>query len=772
MPHFIDRFISLVTRFPKQALAALLVFVALMAFPASTVRLDNNFSKLYATATEADEFRLYYRSVFGANDGLFVAVLTPESPADPRFMNLLAELSNDSENDDAIARVYSATNTSLPMDINDTVEFSPIFGPESMYQANHAERVATIRNSPLGNRLVSRDGKRFVIGAEVHGDRMSFESIVKPEARFRRRVEEGVARSGLSVDVLFGGIPHTRVHATRALEGDLFVLAPFVTALLALFLWVRFRSIHAVAVSMTAVAISNLAAAGVIGAFDDDLNFVTIIYPILLTSIAVAHSVHMIHQFGQELKKTGGQVQRSARIAATRVTKAAILTSLTTAIGFGSLAFARVTILRSFGIYLSAGVVLSFIVVTVVLTASFVLIGAKLVHEVPKANAPDLQPDTDTDTLDRFIQTIVTPRGSALTITLGAVLLLSLAWYAKSVRFDYVLSDHAKKGSALAQGNTVLDEEFGGTIPIEVSFLGESGDMLKPGILARMQTCAEWLQNTYDVPPPIGLPSVLREVHREFGGPDIVPDNMPLVSQLMLVAESSPDGIIEQLVTDDRSHARLRTTAIDGGAEKIVAMHHAFDSFAAKTFEGTSVRARMTGDMVIGYDGMRRLSQELVRSVLIALALVILVIGVAFKSPLIAAASVLPNVLPIVGGLALLNASGSVVNPVPGIVFCVGLGLSVDDTIHLIAIFKEELNQGATTQAAVAAAVRRTKGALITTTLALSVGFFALLWSDSDMNRTFGWLGTCVILIALVADLSVTPAVLARTGLRNKKQPN
>lgn len=766
-PSFSRTVATRLTRFstgrPRIALALVVATVALLAVPALRVGLDNDFSKLYSTTTEANAFRLRFREVFGANDGLLVAVLTPRSPEDPAFFELLSMLADETSKDPDVEHVFSLANTVLSLKVDDAVAFSPVFGPRSLLDETHEQRLRRALDSPILQRLVSRDGRHFVLAAELAAELRSFEGIEQPAERFHRRIENALDASALDVEVLYGGIPETRIYATKALEGDLFYLAPFITLVLAVLLFGFIRSVPGVLVTLFTTGLSVVATAGVIGLFGDDLNFLTVLYPVFLATITTAHCVHLLHQYKLERLCSEFPPAFAARETSIRVTAASFLTSLTTAIGFGSLMAARATVLRTFGCYLSIAVVISFVVVSIVVPASMVILGDRLVR-IRRRPAEGFRRRVAT-WFDSLTVKTASSRGARWATVCGVIALFALFWSARDVEFDYILSNHAQPGSDIYSGNQVIDRELGGIVPIEISFLGAPGDFVEPENLLRMERCASWLTEHYDVPPPVGLSTVLKHISDSFGAPNEVPKTRPVVAQLMLVAESSPDKVVPQLVTNDRSHARLRTAAVDRGANYIVSMQKAFDEFAGSVFSGTGIRARMTGDMVVGYDGMNRLSKELVRSVCIALLLVLIVIGVAFRSVRIALASVLPNILPVAMGLALLRATDSVINPMAGIVFCLGIGLSVDDTIHLIARHREELRNGKSNREAVIAAVRHTRGALVTTTLVISVGLALLALSTSDLNQTMSWLAGAVMVTALAADLLVTPGILSLLGV-------
>ncbi len=752
----IARYTQIVTGSPRAVLLGVIAASALLVLPALGVGLDNDFSKLYATDSDDDRFRLVFRDVFGANDGLLVAVLQPEDPTNPEFIETLAQLTRDTVADPSIARVYSPTFTALPVDIDDVLVFGPLFGPSAAFEATHDERVRLMADSPLGERLVSKDGRSYVLAGEVRKDHTSYESLLAPDQRFRDRVNAAVRSMTEPVAVHFAGIPRTRIHATHATEGDLLYLSPLVTLVLAFVMFLLVRSLWAVAITLVSVGLAVVATAGVIGIFRDDLNFVTVLYPIFLTAVTIAHCVHLLHQYRWELDRSPDDRMGAIRRSSARVVRAAFLTSTTTAIGFGSLMAADATILRTFGLYLSIAVLVSFAIVSLFVPSAMTLLGPRLFAPRPRIAGPSEPPGYE-PLLDRLTSSL----GARVTIACSFLLLLAVALYARGVRFDYILSDHGKGEPELLTANSLMDSDLGGVVPIEVSFLGKPDDFRSASNLQRMQVCADWLEQNYNTPPPIGLSTVIAEIHEQFGGEPSVPDSDAAVAQLLLVAESSSDRIVSQLVTEDFSHARLRTSSVDHGADYIVSMWRAFDAFAASVFEDTDIRVRMTGGMVVGYEGMQRLSAGLLRSVLLALLLVILVIGVAFRSPGLALASVLPNILPVAVGLALLRATGSVVNPIPGLVFCIGIGLSVDDTIHLFSRYREEQHRGASSRTAARLAVRRTHTALVQTTVILSIAMGLLVLSRSDLNRTMGWLAGAVFATALVADLVLTPAILA-----------
>jgi predicted RND superfamily exporter protein len=135
-------------------------------------------------------------------------------------------------------------------------------------------------------------------------------------------------------------------------------------------------------------------------------------------------------------------------------------------------------------------------------------------------------------------------------------------------------------------------------------------------------------------------------------------------------------------------------------------------------------------------------------------------IGVAFGSVRAAAAAVLPNAIPLVLGYAIIAASVGRFDPLGGIVLAVALGIAVDDTIHLIGRTAEMGRTGVPLERALDEAVARSGFACAVTSLVLACGLALFALSSFPPLRLLGVLGATVIVVALLCDLFVLPAVL------------
>lgn len=759
----IHRYCIFVIAHPKIAILGILICTMAAGFFAKDVRLDNNFAALFSTKNNEMKFRDEYRSVFGADDNLLVALLKPRDPNNSQFSGLLEELSNQVEGLQGIQKVYSLTETSLIKGLGEEIWIAPAFGQSSpLSHMDYAERIQLVQNSSfLGQgRLISPDGKWFLVLGEMNDDLDTYEEIREPAALFTDLVDRLLDQKDVKVDVLYAGIAFTRIAAIQNMQGDLIRLAPLTSMVVAFLLLVFFKTWRGMILPMLSMGICIVLTAGIIGACGDHLNQLTIIYPVLLMVVVAAGAIHLLYRFEAEHSKEG-DLKKSVYIAAVRVTKANMLASFTTSVGFFSLVFANMEVLHTFGIYLGAGVALSFFV-------NGTMIPALLVILKPKPRVMDRK--SSMDLLCReFGRWLIQPKISIGVSSLGVLLLFGCVYTSMFAEYDYSLSGMLNPEHPIAKGNAILDQDLAGMVPLEISFRGRSNDFIQPEHLQRMDQLALWLKEHHNLSQPISIAELVKELHREFTGSYTIPKDKNAVSQLLLFASNSSDKILQQLITDDYSQARMRSNSPDLGARAIVSLADDFNTYSSKIFEGTNIEVKMTGEAPVAYRGMNSLSKELVISVLLALITIVLTIGMTFLSPKLALASVLPNVLPIGIGMAFYSLSGEVIDPLPGIAFCISLGISVDDTVHMISKYLEGLETGLSGHSAILNAISSLSGSLICSTVVLMGGFAVLTLSSFSVNRTLGMLGCSLIFLALVCDFLFVPALLNILPLRKEK---
>jgi len=173
-----------------------------------------------------------------------------------------------------------------------------------------------------------------------------------------------------------------------------------------------------------------------------------------------------------------------------------------------------------------------------------------------------------------------------------------------------------------------------------------------------------------------------------------------------------------------------------------------------------SVSVTLTGTTQVGYAGIDSLIRDLLRSLSWAFVLIFVTLCLLFRSWKLAAVSMGPNLLPILAVLGTLAWMGEHLETLSAMVFSIGLGIAVDDTIHYVARYCQEVRAGLSPEEAVQRTTERSGRAILYTSAVLLLGFGVLYSSAFPPNQSFAVLAGAVIFAAVLADLFVLPAML------------
>ena len=327
------------------------------------------------------------------------------------------------------------------------------------------------------------------------------------------------------------------------------------------------------------------------------------------------------------------------------------------------------------------------------------------------------------------------------------------------MRLDQWLADTLPSSHPVSIGNDILEHKLGGLMPLEISLKGEAEDMNKPEILSKMAELESYAVDLEKTSVSISLTSALDRFYQAVAddGKGIDFKDQAQIDQTMLLIDNR---MLEAIVSDDFSHARIILKTKDRGSTNFENVRNKINKRASEIFKGTGVEVSVAGGIVTAASGLGNLGRELLTGLIISLLLITLTITLAFKSFNLALISLVPNLIPIVSICAFFSMLGSHLEPVGAISFTVALGIAVDDTIHLLHRFTVENRKLRSSRLAARASVSGSFRPVFITTLTLGFGFGSLVFSQFPPNRTFGLLVASGLMIALVADLMITPALL------------
>ncbi len=519
---------------------------------------------------------------------------------------------------------------------------------------------------------------------------------------------------------------------------------------------IMFRGVAAVFVISAAPMLSIFWALGLVRLFGFDTNpLADIVMPVLISMIALTDGVHLLVHIRRQ-RMAGAEPLEASRSAIKHVGLACWLTSLTTAIGFASLLVTETRYVREFGAVCCFGVFVAFVaVVLFVPWISSTWIGRYVERGHQGHIAQSLS-----NWLSRLIDRLLDHR--YLVTAMAVLLTLAFGYVANALQPDNRLASAMPASSEAYQALAHCDAHLGGIefVQIEINWPASLKDD-SPQILAAVREAERML----DDEPLLEFPLSVRNLLGTFPG-----DADDLITQASFLSLLPVDlrGFFYR--PEERTAVivvRMQDRGIGSYTPVFDRLEQRLDQLAATTFGGFSFS--LEGRPVEVSRDLYQIVSDLRWSLCTASVIILIVLSLAYRSFKVGLVSMVPNVLPLVATGTLLVAMGQSLDMSSVCAFVVCLGIAVDDTIHFLSRFRQELAVDGDAPRAIRRAMVGVGSALVMTTIILVTGFGTMLFSDLPGHRTFAAMACATISTALVCDLVALPAILAVAWPTDKK---
>jgi predicted RND superfamily exporter protein len=758
----------------RRGLSALLLALVFATALLGLLRLRIDFSStaFYGDDSIAATRLQAFHDSWGADDDTLLVLVHPVHPDDPagvlerERLEAIAELSAALRSVEQVRDASSIADLRLPLPTLGseprTTTFVALAQRLDLAAQPIETRRALLEQMPFVPVLLSSDGRDTVIVVELafsSDDMARTRALVTEVEAVLDEHEDALVELGLAHEL--AGVPGIRAGFFELIIRDQAVFVPLTLLLIGLALYVVFRRLHGVLIPALAAMVPTAMLVGIMGWMGEPIGLLNQAYFTLLPVIAVADAIHMIARFHEERRRPeqaspdldarGGLDARGHAIvrACSNVGLACLMTSLTTAAGFASLATARMPILRAFGLYAALGVCLAFVV-------GFVLVPL-LLSLVRDDRLPP--PPAEIRVIDWAVAISLR---RPLLVVLIAVGLVALALIpARRVEVDNTLSGLLEADHPISVASRRVDERLGGVLGLELEILAPDGvDLRTPESLRALHGFERWLAEQPSVRTVDGLASAVAGIGVLRGsGADVPLAQAEIDARLELLAPHAP---LDRLVRDDGQRLRIHVGMPDAGGQAFVRFAAQAEAELHRRLAALpQLEAHATGTPLMAYRGVNSITEDLRSSFAQVFVVVVAAIAISFRSLWPALVAILPNLAPLLFGYALLGLLGKVLDPLSAVILTLALGLAVDNTLHVMARTREELARHKTIDDALRDAIRHSSWAVAVTSMVIVGGLLLDLGSSFPPLQMLGLLGSLVIGLALLANLTVLPASLA-----------
>jgi predicted RND superfamily exporter protein len=451
---------------------------------------------------------------------------------------------------------------------------------------------------------------------------------------------------------------------------------------------------------------------------------------------------------------------------------AVAMTSLTTAGGLVSFVVAELAPIAEFGVFAPIGVLMT-------LLFSIVLLPA-LIAVTPLRASPVRPTGGSAPVLDRLLMRFgdVATGHPVTVIGISALLVAVSLIGATRLRTSYDPMSWFPETTPLRKATQVLDDEFQGSMVIEVLVKTHNKNGLHdPELLNRLEQLrayAEGFQsNGLRVGKALSISDILKEINQALNENQLVhyaiPQDRQLVAQELLLFENTGADDLEDFVDRGFSMARLTLRVPYNDAIHYPPFLDQLEDHFSSVL-GDTAEVEMTGIVAVLSRTTNSLISSMIRSYIIALAVITPLMIFLIGSLRGGALSMIPNLSPVIVTLGFMGWFGFAIDPFTLLIGCIAIGLAVDDTIHFMHNFQRYYSISGDARWAVQETLQTTGRALLFTTLVLSTGFFLYMFSSMKNVFEFGFLTGLCLILALLANVLLAPALVMLVRQRSEKR--
>jgi predicted RND superfamily exporter protein len=607
----------------------------------------------------------------------------------------------------------------------------------------------------LANRLVSTTGHVTAINVTIPLPGRSMTEVPEVTA-FVRRLAADFRQRHPDIDIYLTGAVMFDNGFAEVVQDDMRTLVPLMFVVLVVITGVALRSLTGTLVTLLIILVSTLTGMGIAGWMGLALNPASSNAPVIILTLAVADSVHILVTLMQQLSR--GKTRQQAIVESLRINfQAVLLTSVTTAIGFLTMNLSDAPPFRDLGNIVAIGV-------TAALLYSVLLLPA-LMAVLPLRAAP--APSASIPRLDRLAGFVIARRVPVLRAAWIAIAVASAGMLQIEFSDDWVKYFDTRYD--LRTATDFMEDNLLGAHLIEYSLdSGEAGGISEPAYLATLEAFAEWYRQQPRVGHVQTIVPMMKRLNRNLHGDDPayyrLPDQRELAAQYLLLYEMSlPYGLdLNNRINVDKSATRMVITLKGISTLELRELEQRAHAWLEEHAPAHMVSHGSGLSMVWAHISRRNINSML-GAAFLALLLISGLLVFALRSLRFGVVSLFPNLAPAFMAFGIWGLIVGQVGLGLSVVVSLTLGIVVDDTVHFLSHYlRARREAGLEPAAAIRHSFNTVGTAMWITTVTLVAGFLVLTLSGYKMNADMGLLSAITLSLALLMDFLFLPALLLK----------
>ena len=565
-----------------------------------------------------------------------------------------------------------------------------------------------------------------------------------------------------NIDVKYSGLPYIRTIESIKIKDEISLFIIYTILITSLILLLFFRSFKATFISVIVVLIGVVFSFGLMGMLNYDINLLTALVPPVIIVIGIPNCIYLINKYHAEFKKHKNK-DKSLHLMISKIGNITLLTNLTTASGFAAFTLTKSETLQEFGLVAAISIIFIFIISLLLIPIWFSFF--------PK---PKLRHTRHLDkkwvryVVEMFSNWIKNKRN---VIYVFSSILTIIGFFGLSmVQTTGNVTDDLPRTGDVYKDFQFFENNFGGVMPLEIIIdTKKKGGIMDPNFMQNVQKLQEELSNYDEFSKPVSYIEFVKYACQAYQakGKPVEADKYRIIPLYLddiekLIDSNNQINSLDIKLTDEiNSKSRISLRMNDLATPEMDTILSELRPKIDSIFNPEEFDVVITGSSRVFLEGTKYLVGNLAYSLLLVILLISIFMAWMFRSSRMVIVSLIPNLIPLLLTAAIMGYFSIPIKPSTILVFSIAFGISVDDTIHFLAKYRQELvASNWNIKKSVFNALKETGVSMIYTSVVLFFGFFVFVASDFGGTQVLGLLVSITLFFAMLSNLLLLPALL------------
>jgi len=753
-------------------IVVVMLITVFMGYEATKIQLTYSYPQILpaddSTYIEYENFR----KLFGEDGSVMVIGIEDKNLFELKKFNDWYELSTQIKNITGIKELMSVAKL-YNIHRNDSLnkfDFLPIVSSAPKSQAELDSLKAIIESLPFYDGLVynKKTGASLMAITFTKKD-LNSKSRIEIVHQIKILGDEFAKKHNLQIH--YSGLPYVRTALMEKVSAEMGLFMGLAALVMVIILWLFFRSFSAVFFSVFVVAIGVTWSLGTISLLDYKITMLSGLIAPLIMVIGIPNCVFLINKYQSEYIKHKNKV-KALSVTIETIGVLLFLANITSAIGFGVLYFTNSSMLVEFGVVAAINVMVTYFI-------TLILIPIILSYlPVPTDKQTKHLEGVIINKFLVWVDHVVHNRRKALYIVITIVTLAS-AYGASLINVNGFVVDDLPKKDPVNTDLQFFQNNFNGVLPFEVSI-----DTKKPNgvfddngkTLYKIKKLQKVFAEYDEFSKPLSVVEGVKFSYQAYKDGEkkyyILPGIMELKDLTQYTSTvKGQENKLATFIDSTKQITRVSFQMADIGSEKMKKLVAEIEPRIDSIFDPREYDVQLTGQSLMFLKGNVYLLYNLFESLLIEILLIALVGIALFRSVRIILLSKIPCLIPLVITAGIMGYMGIRFKPSTILIFSIAFGISSDGTIYFLTKYRQELKKiNSTVASSISIAIKETGFSMVYTAIILFCGFAIFAASGFGGTVAMGVLISITLLVAMITNLILLPAILLSIDKRQSKR--